>query len=306
MAGEGNLGRERGPEIVGSADFAFSGEVPLVGDQYEALALGVHERSDARVLARGALFGVDDEQRHVALLDPLAGLDHRQHLGALFGLSLPPDARRVHEPEPPALRLEKNVHRVARGAGDLRDDRTLLAEEGIDEGRFADVRAADDCERDLVAGVGSLAGLARQPPADRVLQVVHAGAVLGGHAVDFGKAERPRLGLSFQPLATVDLVRDDDALAAGLADDARRRPVTGQDPGRRIDDEQHEVRLPDRRDGLLAYGRGDFCRAPRDRSRRCPRGGTSVRRSAALPPRERPGSFRACHGRSTGGGGSAG
>ena len=99
---------------------------------------------------------------------------------------------------------------------------------------------------------------ARQPPADRVLQVVDAGAVLGGHAVDLGKSERPRLGLPFQPLATVDLVRDDDALAAGFADDARRRPVAGQDPRRRIDDEQHEVRLPDRRDGLLADGRGDF------------------------------------------------
>ena len=121
-------------------------------------------RRHARVLARGPLARVHDEQRHVALLDALPRLDDRQDLGPLLGLAAPPDPGRVHEAEAPARGLDAGVDRVAGGARDLRHDRAVLAEQRVDERGLADVRPADDRQRDLVAGPSVSARDSPLPP----------------------------------------------------------------------------------------------------------------------------------------------
>ena len=164
--------------------------------------------------------------------------------------------------------LEDRVDRVARRAGRFRHDRALLVQERVDERGFADVGPSDDGQSDFlgryggrVGGqvlIGFLSALAGrgQPRPDRLLQVVDPLVVLGGDSVDLRKAELERLALPFPSLLAIDLVRHDDGVAAGLADDPRRGPVARQHAGRGVQDEQHEIRAADRRHSLIADGPG--------------------------------------------------
>src|SRR5262245_36601496 len=60
MACEGNLRGQSLAEVVGRPDLALAGQVPLVRQEDETLAVLVGERGHARVLARRALARVDD------------------------------------------------------------------------------------------------------------------------------------------------------------------------------------------------------------------------------------------------------
>ena len=210
--------------------------------------------------------------------------------------------------------LEARVDRVARRAGDLRDDRALLAEERVDERRLADVRAPDDREGDLVRRAASVS--ARDSPLppelvsrsrDRGLQVVDADVVLGRDAVDLGEPELPRLDLALAALlAGRSCWRRRPRSRPASRTIAGGRAVARQDARGGVHDEEDEVRAPDRRDGLVAHGRRDLLLAPRVVAAGVDESGTRGRRAASPRPRGRRASSRAGRGRSTAAAGRAG
>ena len=113
-----------------------------------------------------------------------------------LGLALAADARRVDEDILRALMHDRLVHRVARGAGDRRNDGPLLAGERVQQRRFADVRPADD--RHLDSRRGWRFFCRRLAASERfghvVEQGVHADAMLrrdGKHVAE-SRARRTR------------------------------------------------------------------------------------------------------------------
>ncbi len=165
-------------------------------------------------------------------------------------LALAPQAGRVDEQEGAVVALQHRVDRVARRAGDVRDDHALLADERVQERRLAHVRAAEDGDADRLVAERRPA-LAREQRDDLVEQVAGAVAVQ--------RRERQRVAEP-EPveLERLEVARGSSSLFASTStgflrraqDDgellvARRDPVTG------VDHEEDEVGLLDRRARLL-------------------------------------------------------
>ena len=137
MPGEGNLRRERGPEVVGGPDPpAFPrgptcwrrGRGPCPRSSIMDATLASWPVGPSSASTTRSATSQSSIRLRAWTTDSTSG--------ALLGLAPPPDSRRVHEPEAAAARLEQDVHGVARRAGDLRDDRALLAEERVESEDF--------------------------------------------------------------------------------------------------------------------------------------------------------------------------
>ena len=133
--------RPEGPQVGGVG--LAGGTVDLVGAEHDRLA-GLAEQADHLGVGLGdADRGVDDEDHGVGQRDRDLGLlgDARLDAG---DVDLP--AAGVDEREPRAGPVGRVAHAVARDAGLVLDDGLAAAEDAVDEGRLADVRAADDGE----------------------------------------------------------------------------------------------------------------------------------------------------------------
>ena len=150
----------------------------------------------------------------------------------------------------PPVPLEDRVDGVARRARHVGDDDALRADEGVQQRRLADVRAAEDRDADrLVADLRR--ALAGEQVDDAVEQVAGAVPVQGGERERVAESELVELDRLEVLARVVDLVREHDhRLLRGPQGDrellvARRDPVPG------VDDEEDEVGLRDRRARLL-------------------------------------------------------
>src|SRR5690606_15056427 len=112
--------------------------------------------------------------------------------------SLAPDARGIGEHVRSPLELEPRIDGVAGGAGDRADYEALLAEESVDQGALADVRATHDrqANRPLALLFGLLLDGKRlgQGADHRIEKSGYAAAVLGGDGGDVGNSQRVELG----------------------------------------------------------------------------------------------------------------
>ncbi len=142
-------------------------------------------------------------------------------------------------------RSKHRVDRVARRARDLGHDHALRAEQGVQERRLADIRAAEDGDTDRLVPDRLLA-TAWESRHDLVQQVARAVAVQGGERhrvaeaepVELDRVERRGRGSS------ILFASSEDGLAGG-AQDRGELLVAGCDARPRVDDEEHEVRLFD-------------------------------------------------------------
>ena len=212
------------------------------------------------------------------------------------------------QPEPAPAASGLDVDRVAGRARHFGHDRALLAEQGVEERRLADVGPPHDGERDLVSpvplGAAGATGLALWPEAAMCspidgLQVVDADVVLGRHAVHLGK---PSAHASTSP----SLPSRRSILFATTAQGGRprgrrerRRDRPAARPATRPITRRTRSARSDRGDGPVAHGRRDLFPAGRDRNRRCRRAETSGRPGASPRPRGRRASCPAGRARSS-------
>ena len=148
------IGDERRPLAEAAAQLAahvldpHRRDVPLrEDDQRRAVGLA-RDVGDGEILVDDALRRVDEDERDVGALRRLERAQLRVVLDALPVAALAAQAGGVDEHERAVAALEHRVDRVARRAGDLRDDHALAAEQLVHEARLADVRAAEDRDAD--------------------------------------------------------------------------------------------------------------------------------------------------------------
>src|SRR5205085_4338490 len=104
-------------------------------------------------------------------------LDDREVLGRRAGAAAAPYAGGVDQCVASPGALERHLDRVARRPGLIESDHALLADQRVDQRRFADIRPADDGDaRVALFGLVWL-GVRRQWGKDRLEQLAHALAV---------------------------------------------------------------------------------------------------------------------------------
>ena len=159
---------------------------------------------DVRIVLGHARLGVDHEHDDVRVGDGLQRLHDRKLLNRLEDPALFAQARRVDERVGPAVVVEVDVDRIARGAGHVIGDDALLAQQRVHKGGLADVRAPRDGDPHapgafflrlgLPGALRLLPGLRRKPGEHIVHQRADALAVGGGDEVGLAYAQLIELG----------------------------------------------------------------------------------------------------------------
>ena len=126
--------------------------------------------------------------------------------------------------------------------------------------------------------------LVLEPLDDLVEQVAGAVAVHARERERVAEAEPVELERERLLRRVVDLVREHEHRLVRGAEDLGELLVAGRDPGARVDDEEHEVGLADRRPRLVGDRARDGVAARRCRRRRCRSAGTACRPTRRRAP----------------------
>jgi hypothetical protein len=118
--------------------------VPFVHDDDDGASGFVRVSADGGIAGGDALGGVDQEEGDVGGFEMAARHDDGELLGHEVGFAFAADSGGVDEAESVAFEFDGFVNGIAGGSGDGRDDGAGGAGEGIEQGGFADVGAADD------------------------------------------------------------------------------------------------------------------------------------------------------------------
>ena len=155
---------------------------------------------------------------------------------------------------------------VASNAGLWPGDHALLAENGIDQGRLADIRASHHGDAQGVDGCLVLfASLLRDLRAtvyaggllDEVAQLADADIMLGRDRQRLAEPKGEGFVHACLRRAPLHFVGGDDHRLAGRAHEFGEDLIAGNDPRPRIDQENDKVRLLDGLDSLLAHAGGE-------------------------------------------------
>src|SRR5262249_22119173 len=125
---------------------ALAHKIPLIDDDDQALRRIVDVASDVCVLRCNALNAINHQHSHITAVDRPMRAQRAELLDAWPDTSATPDARCIDQDQPPAIVLNLTVNRVARGARDIAYNDALLAQNGIDQRRFASVGTPNDSD----------------------------------------------------------------------------------------------------------------------------------------------------------------
>ena len=144
---------------------------------------------DLGILLRHALVGVDQDEAHIRTLNGGNGAQIGIFLNCIVDLRLAPHTGGVNEQELAGFVFKIAVDGVTRRACDIGDDHALLAENLIEQARFADVRLADDGDLDNIFVI-CLSIVWREVFDTRVEQITRAVTVDGGNLDRVAEAKR--------------------------------------------------------------------------------------------------------------------
>ena len=107
----------------------------------------LHQRRNFLILRRDAHCGVDDKNTESGPADGALGTHDAENFDRAGMFAARTDAGSVDEHKALAPAPVGDVDRVARGPGKMAHDRAAIAQDGVDERRFANVRPTDDRQR---------------------------------------------------------------------------------------------------------------------------------------------------------------
>ena len=177
-----------------------------------------------------------------------------------FDLGRTPNSRGIDQQDIATADAQAHIHRIARSAGPVIDDRTIEPGEPVQDRRLADVGPPD--QREPQIGQGLRSGLARgQLRHDRIEQLTDAQSVRGRNESTPRHAQRIGVGGRRFPTRMIDFVDRDNHRPAGLANQIECFFVPLGESRAAIDDENHHIRRGDRAEGLFDRAFGGCSRA---------------------------------------------
>jgi len=176
---------------------------------------------------------------------PRHGLDHGEFLYRLFHLAAPSHTGGVNDGVFLSAALEVNVNGIARGAWLVECDHTLLTEDGVHQGGFADIRAADDGQfrRMFVTGFLFLFPfcLKREILQRELDHLAHVVAMRRGNRQRLAQTQLEKIGSHLGALHSLRLVDQQQNRLAGLAQLTGDECVLRRATGAAVNQEQHHV-----------------------------------------------------------------
>ena len=251
--------------------------IPLVdGDNHRAARLE-DEACNMGILLRDLVLRVDHQQHDIARLNGLKRLDYREFFDRLKYLAALAKACRIDQRVFFSPAIELDLDRVARRARQIERDHALLAEQRIDERRFADVWPPHDRQFDAVVRVRT--GVVRirvllergrirflivrmefsrrrvfaKPLKGDLHQIIDPVAVRGGNGVRFAKPEFMKLGNCAAVGHTLGFVHAQEHALSRLAQQAGNIVIVRIEARSRVDQEQHDIGFRDRLPRLASH-----------------------------------------------------
>ena len=128
--------------------------VPFIHRHHQSSARFQRKTGNSGILVGNVLLCIKHQHRHIGRLNRLHGFNHRKFFHRFIHFAAAAHAGGVDNGEGLAFTLEIDVDAVAGGAGHIECDYTLFTENGIDQGGFAHVGAADNGKHGVFGRVG--------------------------------------------------------------------------------------------------------------------------------------------------------
>ena len=252
--------RQKGQLALNDPFHFLSGQrvkpIPFVDAHHQSTTRLRDKARNVRILIGDVLLGIEQQDRHMGILNGLKGLDHGELLHRLEDAALSPKPCRVDQAIPNTLPLKRNLDGIAGGAGHVKGNDPLLPQEGIHQGGLAHIRAAHNRHAqtvgwhaealvDVILGrrLGGLDRQCRQATKGSLDEAVNPIAVGARHWQRLPEAQLIKLTrapLTSKALELVDGQHGGPACSAQLFGNLQ---VLWRDPSTTIHHEDHHIRL---------------------------------------------------------------
>src|SRR5471032_3026417 len=246
--------------------------VPFVQRDNQCATRFQGEAQQVQVVIDDTLAGVHHEDHHVGVFDRLQGFDHRELFNFLVDLAALAHTCGVDQRVLLVVTLERDVDTVARGTGLVINDYAVFTEHAINQGRLANVRAADDGNLDTVFFARARNALGFLTFGDDLLDAFfflgvilrevaqgdfqHLGdtaTVSTGDRDRVAQAHRTELGTGRLRIDVIDLVGDQIGTLVALAQVLANHLVGSGVARAGVHQEQHDIGFFDSEQRLLGH-----------------------------------------------------
>jgi hypothetical protein len=206
--------------------------------------------------SRDAFVPVEHGDDDLSLLDRLQCLDNTKFFDDLVHFRATPYPSSVDKYVLAIIALERNRNAIARRAGLVKDNEAVFTDQTINEGRLADIGAADDRDTQLVnLSVILFVGLLRdfEVGENRIHQCTDSVAMGGRHGMRVSNAKAMELARCKVGVETFGLVDRQPYLARVPACQVCDVLVGGSQPLASINHDDRCVRFPEGTHGLLNH-----------------------------------------------------
>ena len=215
---------------------------------------------DLLVLFRDAFHGVQHQKDHIAAVHGPQGADDGIFFNGFVDLAFPTHAGGVDEEIGLAVLFHRHVDGVPGSAGHIADDAPGLADDVIEDGRFAHVGPADDGHFDHIFIFVVIVPLFGEFLHDGIQQVPQVQFIGSGDQVGFPDPQVVEfVGFSFL-FGRIRFVHSQDHRLSGLAQQFGHFHIVGGDARTGVAHEQDHIRFPDGDFRLFPDGNGDGIR----------------------------------------------
>ena len=245
------------------------GDVPFVERDDEAPAFAEHQIGDAQVLRFEPQRRVEQQHDDLGEVDRVLGIGDRHFLELVDDPRALAQACGIDQAHGAAFVFPRTRDAVARDARLGADDEAVLPEQAVDQRRLARVGTPDDGELERhgvtprLLGLGAFVGLLLgqrircddriEDGHQRLVQVGEPLAVLGRDLDRRTEPELVRFGDAALARPPLGLVGDQQHLHVVRPQPLREVPIEWRDAGARIEDQQRDIGLAQRRVGLRTH-----------------------------------------------------